>query len=403
MSLKLVMLSTMYPGSLDHFYGSHPGTGSMHYDENLESLISASAEFAASYTRSFRKLGIDTECIIANDPRLQEKWCSGNGYLKLRDEDLLYEQVSSLKPDILWIDNLSLVDDSWYRRVRAGIKSIKVFAGYHCSPVNSKVMEGLGGCDIMFTCTPGLKAQFDSMGKETFLVYHGFDPGIAITQAGDTGKKNIDLVFSGSLTTGTNFHQDRIRLIEEIIRSGIDIKLYVNLENRKRIIAKQALHHAYSILKKTGLTAFTDKIKLLEHGKAETENYSRDLLRRSVPPVYGSDMYSLFARSKIVLNYHIGVAGEYAGNMRMFEVTGMGSCLLTDNKKNLPELFVPGLEVVAYDNPHDCIDKIRWLLENDQEREKIALAGRKKTLEMHTVGNRCSTIAGVLMNHINKS
>ena len=82
------------------------------------------------------------------------------------------------------------------------------------------------------------------------------------------------------------------------------------------------------------------------------------------------------------MNIHIGVAGDYAGNMRIFEVTGVGSCLLTDNKKNMSDLFEPGKEVVVYDSPEDCIAKVKWLLENENERKKIAGSGQKKTLNL---------------------
>ena len=114
-------------------------------------------------------------------------------------------------------------------------------------------------------------------------------------------------------------------------------------------------------------------------------------------------MFKLFNRSKIVLNFHIGVAGDYAGNMRMFEVTGVGSCLLTDNKKNINDLFIPGSEVVTYDNPDDCIEKAKWLLNHEDERKKIALAGHQRTLKFHTVENRCRTIIDILEEVLNHS
>jgi spore maturation protein CgeB len=99
---------------------------------------------------------------------------------------------------------------------------------------------------------------------------------------------------------------------------------------------------------------------------------------------------------------HIGVAGNFAGNMRLFEVTGVGSCLLTDNKKNLADLFDVGNEIVVYDNPQDCIEKAKWLLENEQERKKIAAAGNKKTLEKHTVENRCKLILDIIDQELNE-
>jgi len=89
--------------------------------------------------------------------------------------------------------------------------------------------------------------------------------------------------------------------------------------------------------------------------------------------------------------------------MRMFEVTGVGSCLLTDNKKNMNDLFIPGVEVVTYDNPDDCIEKAKWLLNHEEERKKIAFAGHQRTLKFHTVENRCRTIIEIIENELSNS
>ena len=142
-------------------------------------------------------------------------------------------------------------------------------------------------------------------------------------------------------------------------------------------------------------------IPILQYGTKPVKNYSHSLLKKSLPSVFGIDMYNLFRRSKIVLNKHIGVAGSYAGNMRLFEVTGVGSCLLTDNKSNLGDLFDINKEIVVFDSTDDCIQKAKWLLENEEERRSIALAGQKRTLKSHTVENRCRLILEIIEKELN--
>jgi spore maturation protein CgeB len=210
------------------------------------------------------------------------------------------------------------------------------------------------------------------------------------------GQYSNCFVFSGSLTTGGNFHDDRIRLIEQILKEKLEIDLYVNIENKFRIRTKQAIFLINSLFRNIGLGQVAGNFRILEYGKARIENYSDALLSKRKPPLFGMDMYNLFYRSKIVLNYHIGVAGDYAGNMRMFEVTGVGSCLLTDNKKNISDLFEPDNEIVVYKNADECIAKAKWLLENDEERKKISVKGQQKTLESHTVLSRCETVLEII-------
>jgi len=59
-------------------------------------------------------------------------------------------------------------------------------------------------------------------------------------------------------------------------------------------------------------------------------------------------------------------------------------CDRLDKSKKLEELFVDGEDIVYYDNMVDCINKINYYNENDEERERIANNGFKKVLENYT-------------------
>lgn len=386
----------MYPGYLESFYRKNPQTGNLSYDDHYNLLINDTTEFAGSYTRNFRKLGINAKCIISNDSILQSKWKSENKLSSDKNSDILFEQVNSFKPDILWIENLSFINLDWFNNIRTKIKSVKLIIAYHCAPYNKATLDKLKNADFIITCTPGLKQSFENEGLKAYLVYHGFDSEVLtkIDKKGDVFDKK--LVFSGSLITGGNFHNSRINLIESLIKEKIDLALYVTLEKNYRIKAKQLVYLLASFLKKLKMERLSDRIPIFEYGRSPVKSYSDALLKANHQPLYGIDMYNLFYRSKIVLNIHIGVAGDYAGNMRMFEVTGVGSCLLTDNKKNIHDLFEAGREVIVYDSPEDCINKVKWLLEHEAEREKIARMGQNKTLEMHTVENRCKSIIEII-------
>jgi len=403
MSFKLFSLSSMYQGSLDSFYLDNPNTKSLSYDDHCNLLINNTTEFAGCYTRNFRKLGIDTKCVISNDTSLQNKWRSENSTNSTKKSNILFEQINAFKPDILWIENLSYINTAWFKRVREEIKTIKLIIAYHCAPYDKKLIEKLRKADFIITCTPGLKQAFENESLKTYLIYHGFDNEL-LTRVERKGKVlSNNLVFSGSLITGGSFHNIRINLIENLIKENIDLALYVTLEKRYKIKAKQLIYILAEILKKLKLNWLTDRIPIFQYGQSPVKSYSETLLRSNQQPLYGIDMFNLFQKSKIVLNLHTGVAGDYAGNMRMFEVTGIGSCLLTDNKKNMNDLFEVGKEVMIYDSPEDCIEKVKWLLEHDQEREKIAMLGQRKTLGMHTVEIRCRSIIDIINKELSMS
>ena len=399
MIFKLLSLGSMYPGSLDTFYLKYPDLNDLTYKEHIDFLLENTTEFIGSYNRNFNRAGLFAECIIANDTRLQNKWCIEKG-IKTEDyQSIILSQVKSFSPDILWIEDLNYSDPGWLSDVKREVKSIRLIIAYHCSPFNKKVLDNLKGVDFLITCTPGLKTEIENLGKKSFLVYHAFDKDL-LSKISEKNEFTDDFIFSGSLISGGNFHSKRIALIESIIKADIGIGLYVNLEKNYRIRAKQLIYFLSSFLRNLKMDNLVERHKFFDYGKTWVDTYSGNLLKLKKKPVYGIDMYNLFNLSKVVLNYHIGVAGDYAGNMRMFEVTGIGSCLLTDNKKNIKDLFDPGSEIVVYDNAEDCAAKVKWLLEHESERQEIALAGQKRTLAVHTVENRCISIIDIINSEL---
>lgn len=51
---------------------------------------------------------------------------------------------------------------------------------------------------------------------------------------------------------------------------------------------------------------------------------------------------------------------------------------------------------MTYESSEDAVEKIRYLQEHEEERVAIAEAGRNRTLNDHTVANRCQKIHDVV-------
>jgi spore maturation protein CgeB len=113
-------------------------------------------------------------------------------------------------------------------------------------------------------------------------------------------------------------------------------------------------------------------------------------------------MYKVLSLSRISLNRHIDVAEGHANNMRLFETTGVGTLLLTEAAPNLADLFVPGREVVAYEDEDDLVEKIEHYLEHDDERVEIASAGQRRTLSEHTYRRRMTELAAILEQRLQR-
>jgi spore maturation protein CgeB len=400
MSFSMLNVSSMYPGYLTSFHANHPEIADLPYDESSKLILEETTEFAGAYTKNFRKLGVNVRCTITNDLVLKNKWLSENKTKSGSPADLVFDQVKSFNPDVLWLEDLSCINTSLLRRIRNEIKSVRLIIAYHCAPYNQSVLEKLKAVDFVFTCTPGIRQDLENQGIRSFMVYHGFDAETLsrLKLSGESAREKF--IFSGSLFPGNDYHNQRIQFIERLLREDLGLSLYVNLEKSYKISIKRTIHLLSRISEKMHLEKITRHIPVFEYGKSPVLGYSDKLLKSNHSPLFGINMYDLFNRSDIVLNMHVGVAGEFAGNMRMFEVTGVGSCLLTDNKKNLGDLFDIDNEIVVYDSVEDCIEKVKWLIDHEVERKIIASAGQKKTLEKHTVENRSRSIFDIITSEL---
>ena len=72
---------------------------------------------------------------------------------------------------------------------------------------------------------------------------------------------------------------------------------------------------------------------------------------------------------------------------RIFEGMACGKMVLTDKldvSRGLEELFVDGEDIVLYNDMFDCIEKMNYYNENEEERERIANNGLMKVLHNYT-------------------
>lgn len=86
--------------------------------------------------------------------------------------------------------------------------------------------------------------------------------------------------------------------------------------------------------------------------------------------------------------------------MRLFEATGVGTCLLTDWKENLSSLFDVDREVVTYRSTEECLERMHYLQNNPDVCSAIAQAGQKRTLRDHTFAHRAQRFDEIIQAHL---
>lgn len=105
------------------------------------------------------------------------------------------------------------------------------------------------------------------------------------------------------------------------------------------------------------------------------------------------DMVRIYNQSKINLNISAAsVSGVLQVKGRDFEVPGTGNFMLTGYSEELTQYYEMDKEIITYRNVDEAVEKIRYYLVHEEEREIIAQAALCKTLSMHTYEQRFNEI-----------
>lgn len=102
-----------------------------------------------------------------------------------------------------------------------------------------------------------------------------------------------------------------------------------------------------------------------------------------------ADLIKIYNQSKISLNISVASKEDKIQiKGRDFEAPGCGSLLLTRDAEEIAEYFVPGEEIITYQDVNDATEKIKYYLKNEDERERIAKNGYERIMRAHTIKKR---------------
>ena len=90
-----------------------------------------------------------------------------------------------------------------------------------------------------------------------------------------------------------------------------------------------------------------------------------------------SELVPLYQRCKIGINLHMSFGPS---NVRTYQLPSNGVMQICDCLEGLSQVFEIGREVVAYRSVKEAIERIRYYLEHDDERKRIAAASFRRTM-----------------------
>lgn len=128
-----------------------------------------------------------------------------------------------------------------------------------------------------------------------------------------------------------------------------------------------------------------------------------DLGRTELLPYLSfSKLREYACRSKINLCItrlaHASVYGS--SSSRPFELSAMGCCIVANPYVGIEEWFEPGKELFVVNSGEEAIDRYRYLLAHDAERQAVGQAARERVLKEHTFQHRAKQLVGIIQSYL---
>lgn len=202
------------------------------------------------------------------------------------------------------------------------------------------------------------------------------------------GNKDICKFFDLSLTTSKS------AIVKYLVEGGKPIykdyagneKIYRNL-NLEKEFDVSFIGANYGVRKDYIKFLIENGINVYTKGQGWDNGFADD-----------DEMIEIFCKSKIVLGFAtVGKNDDiYILKGRDFEVPLTGSMYITGYHEELKEYFELGKDIETYKSKEELLQKIKYYLGNDLEREKIAKYGYEKCLNNYTAKKAYEKVFGYL-------
>lgn len=365
--MRLFLVTGIYVEAARALREAMQGVAPMGYDGLYRLYSDASFGVSDRYATHLEKLGWETSAVFGNDRFIQSQWAEEHGIAAGGPTwwlDILCEQIRDAGAEAVFLLDLYRFDKAAREEVRRRCPAVRWIVGWRAAPV--KEGEDFSDLDLFLSSLKSLVVAMRDRGIKSQRLGAGFDETLPL-RVGEV-KRDLPFTFCGSIGKEDGPHSRRIRILSEVFA-------------------------------KTPMEVWSDSADVLEgHRKGFFQKFFGK--KRLHEGVYGLDMYRTLCRSRMTLNVHIDMAGPEAVNMRLFEATGMGACLLTDNPRSIGEYFEVGTEVIGFESVDELLEKISHLAAHPAEADAIAARGRARTLGEHTLEQRSRELHDLLHTNL---
>lgn len=373
--LRVMQVDDFYGAYLNEFYDGRPGLGSKSSGEQSQALLKDGFSAIHSIVPYLDENKFATSWFVPQALPLQRAWAmEQNIPFPISDNnwrlEMTRQRIENFRPDVLYLPDPVQFPGEFIASLRHRPRLVMSWkaADLPCD-IN------LAGYDIILSGLPKLLEFAKTRGARKGIVFKpGMPQWLADAVAGEA--KTVDVCFAGSISPTQ--HAKRLAMLDALAqraaKGAFSLALYVNCNPS---IATPAM---------------------------------RPFMKKAV---FGLAMQKALAEARICVDSCGGIGilspqGERAVdlaesdtiNMRLFEATGAGSFLLTENRAGVAKYFTPGKELDVWDDYPGLLNKISYWLEHGEEREEIAKAGKMRCLQEHSMEVAAKNFAKIVLREM---
>ncbi len=264
--------------------------------------------------------------------------------------DHVFRVVKDVKPDFILHTKDELSPDI-YQELKLHTKVIQ----WYPDPIIPDWLPSyVKSADIFFTMSEGLVAPLKEINQNVFWLTQAFEPSFfKINEITEKDKEaySSDIVFVGNLGSKPQYLPRR-KYLQSILEEGLHLKWWGDKIPRKFM---------------------TIPLLIGKIGRAYGGKF-----------IYGEEFAKVARLAKIFLGFDSQPQVRKSMSERIYFALGCGSFYMCQHVDGIEDVFEPEREIVTFSSERDMIDKIKYYLEKDNLRMKIAQAGQRRVLKEHT-------------------
>lgn len=372
--------------------------------------------------KHFPREGIEIIQYWINYEKAQKSWAEEfkiiynpkNWFLEILEAQILRDA-----PDVVYNTTLTVIPYEFIQRIKQKVKKKIYWISYYGVKRLGEFVQ-FKEYDLFVTGFRELEKELKTENQKHEFLPHYFDDHLCESSFNFNRSKSLS--FAGSLTL--NFNDGNIflyrRHVVEALMDRYKMKTSSELNhdnnNPKEAIRQRICKIRYEIHQLLNSLPQPFRLLNLIRGLKEIPDWAVEvkadhffnprLMKHVLPPCFGYQLYKLLNDSKVTLNVHGNVNANYgkakfaAGNIRLFEATGAGCCLLTDHLPHLEEFFIADEEIVTFRNKEEAVEKAKYLMDNPKIAESIAKKGHDKAWKCHSSEIRANQFTTILKKYV---